>query len=65
VVDCLVDPPKETDPSYQQFTKEKSTILENLAERAELVHREFNAIPGITCAQLDGAMYAFPRVSIS
>ncbi|ODM93333.1 Alanine aminotransferase 2 [Orchesella cincta] len=62
VVDCLVDPPKETDPSYELFMKEKSTILNNLAERAELAHREFNAIPGISCAQLDGAMYAFPRI---
>lgn len=41
---------------------EKSTILSNLAERAQLVHKELNDIPGVTCSQLEGAMYAFPQV---
>lgn len=63
-MDCLVDPPKPEDPSCEMFLHEKSTILQNLALRAEMVYKQLNEIPGISCAKLDGAMYAFPQVRI-
>lgn len=63
-MDCLVDSPKPGEPSYELFMHEKSTILGNLAERADMVHKELNQIPGVSCARLDGAMYAFPQVRV-
>lgn len=62
-MDCVVNPPKPNEPSFDCFNEEKSSVLKSLAERAKLVADTFNSIPGMSCNPVQGAMYAFPQVS--
>ncbi|KAJ2943488.1 hypothetical protein O0L34_g16595 [Tuta absoluta] len=57
-------PPKPGEPSFEQFTRERSHIQQVLCERAALVHSAFNSIRGFSCNRLDGTMCAFPRIEI-
>lgn len=63
-MDCVVNPPKPGEPSYESFQEEKTSVLKSLAERAKLVADTFNSIPGMSCNPVQGAMYAFPQVRI-
>ncbi|EEC13653.1 alanine aminotransferase, putative, partial [Ixodes scapularis] len=63
-LDCLVKPPKPGEPSYDIYREEKRMTLEALKEKAELVHDRLNSIEGFYCSPLQGAMAAFPRVSL-
>lgn len=62
VMDCVVNPPQPNEPSYELFVKEKAAVLKSLADRASMIASSFNAIPGIKCNIVQGAMYAFPEV---
>ncbi|KAF7993478.1 hypothetical protein HCN44_010073 [Aphidius gifuensis] len=63
-MDVVVNPPKPNEPSYPQFIKEKTAVLESLAERSSLVVDTLNDIPGYKCNPSMGAMYVFPRFEI-
>ena len=39
-------------------------MLNGLKEKATLVSNLFNSMKGIKCNQLQGAMYAFPKIDI-
>lgn len=39
-------------------------MLGALAEKAKLTEEILNAVPGIKCNPVQGAMYAFPRIFI-
>ena len=39
-------------------------MLDSLARRAARLEKGLNAIPGIQCNALTGAMYAFPRITL-
>jgi aspartate/methionine/tyrosine aminotransferase len=60
----LVHPPRAGEPSYEQWAREKGEVLEALRTKAELVERGLNAVEGITCNRVAGAMYAFPRIAL-
>ncbi len=60
----LVHPPRPGDPSYPLYEKERREVLETLRRKAEIVERGLNSVPGITCNRVDGAMYAFPRITL-
>jgi aspartate/methionine/tyrosine aminotransferase len=60
----LVRPPRPGDPSHATYVRERGEILETLRRRAEIVARGLNAVPGITCNPVAGAMYAFPRIAL-
>ncbi|KAK0064272.1 alanine aminotransferase 2 [Biomphalaria pfeifferi] len=62
VIDCVVNPPVPGDPSFELFQKEKDFVLAQLKEKATLVTKLFNSIEGISCNEVIGAMYAFPRI---
>ena len=62
VLDVVVNPPKPGDPSHKQFQQEKTEVLTQLAKKAALVTKTFNSIDGIKCNEVQGAMYAFPRI---
>lgn len=64
VVDVVVNPPKLGEPSYEQFEAEKKEVLTLLNEKAKLVTNLFNSIEGISCNEVQGAMYAFPCLSL-
>lgn len=63
-MDVIVNPPKEHEPSYAQFTEEKSSVLGVLAHKARLTEEILNSVPGIKCNPVQGAMYAFPQIFI-
>lgn len=62
-MDCVVRPPMPGENSYELFMKEKKSVLDSLKERAKLVADTFNSFEGFSCQIVQGAMYAFPRVS--
>jgi len=64
VMDCVVNQPKEGDASYELFNKEKTGVLTSLDARAKYVYQRLNSIEGITCREVAGAMYAFPRIHL-
>lgn len=63
-MDVIVNPPRPGEPSFPKFLEEKTSVLGALAEKAKLTERTLNAVPGITCSPVQGAMYAFPRIFI-
>jgi aspartate/methionine/tyrosine aminotransferase len=60
----LVRPPRPGEPSHARYAQEKGEVLEALRRKAELVERGLAAVEGVTCNQVAGAMYAFPRVAL-
>lgn len=63
-LDCIVNPPKAGEPSYELFVRERDGVLKDLNEKARLVAQSLNAIEGIQTNSVAGAMYAFPRITI-
>lgn len=60
-----VNPPNESNCSEEvlkQFKQEHDDIFKGLQNRAKLLTRKLNSIQGITCNEVEGAMYAFPRI---
>lgn len=64
MVDLMVNPPKKGDPSYALFAEETTSIYGSLKRRAESLVDAFNRLEGITCNQVQGALYLFPQVRI-
>jgi aspartate/methionine/tyrosine aminotransferase len=60
----MVAPPRPGGPSRARWEAERREIFESLARRAELVERGLNAVPGIRCNRVAGAMYAFPCITL-
>ena len=65
VVGCMVNPPTEGDVSYPIFFQERSAILTSLARRAARLASLLNELEGVSCVSPEGAMYAFPTISLS
>lgn len=63
-IDVVVNPPKKGEPSYEQWYKEKMTVLNSLNQRAKLVAETFNSFEGFSCNTVQGAMYAFPSIDL-
>ena len=61
-MECVVNPPKPGEASYESFTKEKNEVLSSLAVRAKMVAETMNSVPNMSCNVVQGAMYAFPQV---
>lgn len=62
VIDTVVNPPKKGEPSFELFEREKNAVLSLLKQKARMVTDVFNSIEGIKCNEVQGAMYAFPRI---
>lgn len=63
-VAMVMNPPKPGDASYESYHKEKTDILESLERRARGVVQALNALEGITCNEVEGALYAFPSLTL-
>ena len=64
----LVDPPQqgvESDETVEKFQKEKNSIFQGLKTRAELLTSTFNQMKNVSCSEIQGAMYGFPRLHLS
>lgn len=60
MVSCMVNPLEDC-PTYQ---KEKNAILGSLERRAGKLSKAFNALDGISCNDIQGALYAFPKLEL-
>ena len=63
-MDLVVNPPRPGEPSYESWLGEKDRTLSSLARRAKLVADTLNTIPGFSCNTVQGAMYAFPQITL-
>jgi alanine transaminase len=67
LTDLMVKPPTAQDTApevYEQFKKEEESIFKSLKYRAEMVTKFLQGMKGVTCNQVEGAMYAFPRIHL-
>jgi len=64
MVDLMVNPPKQGDRSFDLYIQERDSIIQSLKRRAKLLSQELNKLPGFSCTELEGAMYAFPKIKI-
>lgn len=59
-----MNPPSSGSASYSTYTSERDAILSSLKRRAKLVEAELNSCTGIKCNQVEGALYAFPTITL-
>jgi len=64
-VDSMVRPPKPGQESYELWKKETDTIHAALASRTHTMATRLNALPGVSCVDSPGALYLFPRITLS
>lgn len=60
----MCSPPRDGDASYASYWAEYAAIRDELCRRAQMVAKELNSIRGIECNAVEGAMYAFPRITV-
>jgi len=60
----MVRPPRPGAPSFELYDRERREILDGLRRKAEIVARGLDAVEGISCNEVAGAMYAFPRITL-
>jgi len=63
-IDLMVNPPREGDESYEQYTKEIDDIQTSLHDRSEKICEAFAKMEGVTCNPAEGAMYLFPQIRL-
>lgn len=59
-----VTPPPLDGASRASFDQHRAEIKEQFQRKAKSVCQRLNAVDGISCQPLEGAIYAFPRVTI-
>jgi len=64
MVGCMVNPPKPGDASYVQFVKEYDDMYNSLKRRSHKLREALNSMPNTTCTEIDGALYAFPKIDL-
>ncbi|KAL7536596.1 hypothetical protein ACHAXR_007271 [Thalassiosira sp. AJA248-18] len=60
----MVKPPRPGEASYESFVAEEKKIYDGLARRSKALVEGLNMIPGVRCEKAEGAMYAFPSITI-
>merc|ERR1719277_1897909 len=60
----VVTPPPMGGPSRAAWEAERNEIYAALKRKAKRVTERLNSIEGISCQPIEGAMYAFPQVTI-
>eukprot|EP00743_Colponemidia_sp_Colp-15_P001019 GILK01001125.1.p1 GENE.GILK01001125.1~~GILK01001125.1.p1 ORF type:complete len:514 (-),score=88.66 GILK01001125.1:119-1618(-) len=64
MVDLMVNPPKEGEASYSRYAAERDEILQSLKRRALILADGLNKLEGVRCNPVEGAMYAFPSITL-
>jgi len=64
MVGLMVNPPKSGQPSHSLYAKEKDEIYHSLKRRAIKLTEALNKLEGVKCNPAEGAMYAFPLITI-
>ena len=60
----MVQPPKQGSASHATYVAERDGILSSLQRRADMLSKALNALPGMSCNSIEGAMYAFPTIKL-
>jgi len=63
-VGLMVKPPQPGEASHPKYVSERDTIMESLKRRATKLVAGLNALEGVTCNEAQGAMYAFPSITL-
>lgn len=64
VVGLMVNPPKKGDESYPLYAQETSEIFASLKRRADKLYKQLNQLEGVSCQPIEGALYAFPTITL-
>lgn len=64
IVELMVNPPKEGEPSYELYKKEYDGIFAGLKERAYALYEAFKQMEGVECDKPQGSMYLFPTIHL-
>jgi len=59
-----VNPPQKGSPSFEEYEQEKNAILTSLEKRAKKLVSVLNSLEGVSCNAANGAMYAFPQITL-
>lgn len=68
LTDLMINPPTAKDNApevFEQFQKEEKAIFDSLKYRAQMVTKYLQSMKNVTCNEVEGAMYAFPRIHLS
>jgi len=68
IVDLMVNPPTREDNAteiVEQYEREKRDLMNSLKNRAHIVTEYLKKMKNVTCNEVEGAMYAFPRLHLS
>eukprot|EP01128_Nolandella_sp_AFSM9_P001988 TRINITY_DN1238_c0_g1_i1.p1 TRINITY_DN1238_c0_g1~~TRINITY_DN1238_c0_g1_i1.p1 ORF type:complete len:501 (+),score=93.01 TRINITY_DN1238_c0_g1_i1:25-1503(+) len=65
IMSLMVNPPVAGDASFELYAKERDAILDGLKAKANTLVATLNSLDGISCQPAQGAMYAFPSISLS
>lgn len=60
----MVCPPEAGEESHSTYSRERSTILESLQRRSVTLSKVLNKLEGVSCNEIEGAMYAFPSITL-
>ncbi|KAI9372895.1 pyridoxal phosphate-dependent transferase [Aspergillus egyptiacus] len=64
LVELMVNPPKEGEPSFELYQKEYNGIRDGLHKRALALYEAFQRMEGVECQAPQGAMYLFPTITL-
>lgn len=64
LVELMVNPPREGEPSHALYKREYDGIFEGLKERAYALWRAFGKMEGVECGEPQGSMYLFPTIKL-
>ncbi|OJK02403.1 hypothetical protein ASPACDRAFT_25258 [Aspergillus aculeatus ATCC 16872] len=64
LVELMVNPPTEQEPSYELYQKEYNGIKDGLRSRAMALYEAFQKMEGVECQEPQGAMYLFPTINL-
>jgi aspartate/methionine/tyrosine aminotransferase len=60
----LVTPPVQGDESYELFREEQGRVKDSMQRKSVKTQRFLNSLEGVSCTNINGAMYAFPRLEL-
>jgi alanine transaminase len=64
IMGIMVNPPQPGEESYPLYAAETEEIFEALKRRADKLYKKLNELEGVSCQPIEGAMYAFPTITI-
>jgi len=64
MIASILNPPAPGEPSHDLFVREREEIRSSLQRKAGIVSEMLNSMTGVSSQPVDGAMYAFPSLTL-